>query len=124
MKRQLIALVLCLLAFAATAHGQTTATLVWDYNVPLSEVQGYTQAITIDGTALTTAPTCVAATPTSTRCQVPAPSLATGTHTVAIAATRNGITATTIVNGVGTAGAPTNPSNPKLNIVITINIGG
>lgn len=118
------ALFICALLYPALSYAQPTVTLAWEFDKVPTEVATYQQSVLIDGTAVVATPTCVALGTTRTSCSVPAPQLATGTHTVSIAAARNGITATTVITGIGAAGAPSNPTNPKLNIVITINIGG
>ena len=123
MRKHFICLCVALLFLSSNLQAQT-ATLAWEYDKLPSEVSQYVQSITIDGTVQTAVPTCAALGTTRTACSIPAPSLATGTHSVSISATRGGITATTNITGIGGTGAPSNPSNPKVVITITVSVGG
>lgn len=112
------------LAIPALTQAQT-ATLQYEYTRPLAEVNQYVQEIKINNVVLATAPTCVATNANLTTCSVLAPALAAaGTHTVDIAATRAGITARTVITGIGGPNSPVNPNNPKVVITITVAVGG
>lgn len=121
--RKLVIAFLLLLA-PSVANAQTTAQLQWDYlgKTP-SEIATHTQAVLIDGVANTAAINCVAKGTTDTTCTQQANSLATGTHTVAISASKGGLTTTTTIQGISATNNPPAASNPKVNINITINIG-
>lgn len=111
--------ILAILLLSSEAGAQTVS-LAWDYDKVPTEVATYTQEVKIDNTVLTTAPVCVAKGTTATTCSVSAPSLATGSHTVSISATRASVTATTVITGIGGTNAPSNPSNHKVVITVTI----
>jgi hypothetical protein len=117
----LVLLVLSLLTNRLEA--QTVVTLAWDYDKVPTEVSTYVQAISIDGIVQTSVPTCIAKGLVGTTCSIPAPLLATGSHTVSISATKGSVTAQTIINGLGGASAPSNPTNHKVVITITITSG-
>lgn len=122
--KKLLILLPLLLLFPTSSFAQSTNTLEWTYsNSTLTEVQGYTQSVTINGTAVTTPPTCVTQ-GSSVVCTVTIPALASGSNTVAVSATRGGMTAETRITGIDPNTAPKNPNSPKAKIVITINIGG
>jgi hypothetical protein len=121
--KKILFLVACLVLPTVLAAQTPTATLRWDYAAPLADVTTYTQSVSIDGTVLATAPTCTAVNATSSTCSVAAPQLATGTHTVVVAATKNGITAETRITGIGATGGPAQPSNQRLVITVTVAIG-
>ena len=114
------------LFFAATAAAQQTPvpTLVWDYDVPTTEVATYTQAVTVDGFPVTTTPTCTvrANVPAETTCSVALPALAAGAHNVSISATKNGITATTSINGLDPSTGAHNPRTPRIVISVTVTV--
>lgn len=112
------------LLIAAPAAAQTpTTTLAWDYlSVTPAIVATYTQTVTVDGTAITATPVCAAAGANVT-CTVPIGTLASGRHTVAVAALLNGVSATTSVNGIDPTGtAPKQPSSFRYQINVTVNI--
>lgn len=114
-------IILSLLLFPTLASAQTTtASLEYSYlNVTVTEVQTYQQVITIDSTVLTAVPTCVQS-GVNTVCTVVAPQLATGSHTVSVAATKNSITAELKVTGLGGTGGPVQPGNPKVKVTVTV----
>jgi len=114
-----ILLLAALLLVPSLANAQT-ASLVYEYNRALTEVNTYTQQVLIDNVVLATVPTCVATSASLTTCTVAAPTLATGTHTVRINATLGSVTASTIITGIGGPTTPANPTNPKITILITI----
>lgn len=122
MKKFLLAVALFIIP--STVSAQTTNVLEWTYtNTTLTEVQTYTQSVTVNGVAVTTAPTCVTQ-GSSVTCTVTIPALTTGTNSVFISATRGGMTAETRITGIDPNTAPKNANSPKAKIVITINIGG
>lgn len=105
MKTLILALALTL-AFQSTPNAQTTATLAWDTTAPLAEVQGYSKTVRIDGTALTATIACTAKSATETTCSVPAPTLATGSHTIEISHTSGGYTTVYSFTGVDPSKGP------------------
>lgn len=114
---------LCLLITPALAHAQTVS-LAWDYDKPLTEVQGYTQAVLIDNTAISAAPTCTEPTSGKTTCVVAAPALATGTHDVRIQAQKNGIVSEVHISALNVQGqAPASPTGTRVKITIEIQTG-
>ena len=114
--------VVAILLFGSTAYAQTN-TFAWDYVGALpAEVATYIQSVTVDNTAVTTAPTCIAKGTTDTTCSVPITPLATGSHTVSVSASKSGITAQTTITGLNLANGPKSASNPQIKIVVTINI--
>lgn len=125
--KRLILFVLALLMLPTLAQAQQTAAIGWEYPVALATVNTYTQSVRVDTTTITATPTCVATTPTLTSCTVPTAPLATGTHTLSVTASLNGITAQTTLSGVNpssTTTAPQNPANIKYQINVVINVGG
>lgn len=123
MKKALLTLGALLFSTAALAQTPEVK-LQWEYDKALTDVQAYAQAVTVDGTAITTAPTCTSAGSAKTVCSVVANQLATGTHTVAISATANGVTAETKIVGISASNAPQNAKNPKITITVTVSVGG
>jgi hypothetical protein len=118
-----ICLSILLIAFASTANAQTVATLQYDVARPIAEVNAYTQVIRVDNVVVAGTPVCVANGASSTTCSLPAPSLATGTHTVNFAFTWQGQTTTTNITGIGGANNPSPVTNPKVVITVTIAVG-
>ena len=122
--RSLLILLLALV-WAIPASAQTPApVLSWDYDVSPTEVASYTQAITVDGAPVAAMPTCAPRqnAPQETTCSLPAPELTPGPHTVAISATKNGITATTTITGLDRGTGAHNPRNPRVTVSVTVTV--
>jgi len=122
--KKLLIILPFLLFFPINARAQSVSTLEWDYpNTTLTEVQGYTQSITVNGTLVTITPDCVTQ-GSSVVCSVAIPPLNPGSNTVSVSASKDGVTAETRIVGMDPNKSPKNPGNPKAKIVITINLGG
>jgi hypothetical protein len=120
--RYLIALVM--LCVVSVAEAQTPVfNLRWFYRLETAMTvnQTYQQFVTVDGVTVTGVPTCVQAGP-DVSCTIPAPTLATGTHVVAVRAVKDGIEATTTINGFNAATqGPKNAVGFTYSITITVN---
>ena len=112
------------LLFSSVSQAQAVSTLAWDYTALPAEVALYTQIVKVDGAIITAAPTCVALGTTSTTCSVTIPTLAAGSHSLSIEATKGGISAQTIMTGVNPTNGPKSAANPRYIINITINVSG
>jgi hypothetical protein len=115
-----------ILGISAEINSQTpVTTLRWDFTgVVLTEVNTYTQSVSIDGAEISLSSLTCQANGVSTSCSVSAPILATGTHTVVIAATKNGVTTETRVTGMGITGTgPAQPTTPRLVVTVTVAVG-
>lgn len=108
---------LALLAVASHPRAQTAvAKLQWTQNnltstATLADIQGYTYTLKVDGgpAQLLTA-TCVA----PLTCTAPLPTMASGTHTLALTATNAFGSGSTTLNG-------TPPANP-INVTVTVSV--
>ncbi len=124
MRKLFLLIPLLVLVFPGqVAKAQTTAALRWDYgpNETVANVATYTQFIQVDSTVITAVPTCVQ-NGTVVTCSVPISPLSSGSHTLIVQASRNGISARTTITGLNPNDAPKNPSNPGYQINVTINI--
>lgn len=123
MRRLSIAAALFTLMLSAIVRAQNpTSTITYDFDASLSEVQSYTQALTLDGTAIATPPTCMSQQSNLTTCSVAVPALASGPHSVGILVSRNNMSTELKLNGIDTAQGPKTPKNTRYNITININI--
>lgn len=111
-----------LLACAPLAFAQSTQTLQYDYLDTPANVASYTQTIKVDGSLVTAAPTCAANPTSGTTCSVSIPTLAAGTHTIDVTATKSGQSAETIVSGINPANGPKNASNIRINVTVTVTV--
>lgn len=117
----LFSLLVALPAFAQT----TTANLVWDVDAPVATVNGYTRTITVDGTAVTTAPTCATATAptTGTTCRVAVSGLQSGTHTAVIRYASGAQSAQNTTTGLSVGGTvPALPTNLRIEVTVTVTV--
>jgi hypothetical protein len=108
--------------WAMTAHAQAPVTsLSYRYAQETALNVGlYTQVITIDGNVVTTPPTCTQAA-ADVVCTVPVGTLAAGPHTLRVDATKDNITATTIISNLNIGSvSPKNPTGFKYNITLTV----
>lgn len=123
MKRILLIALVVLFALVSQPYAQTTTnTIQWDYlNATPTQVATYTQTVTVNGTVQTTAPTCVAS-GVNTQCQL-AVTLISGSNTINVSATLNGVTRGITLAGLNPAtSGPKEPTNFRYNINVTINV--
>lgn len=112
--------------FAATVNAQPRpVTIEWDYlgAVP-SVVSTWTQTITLDGTLITTPPTCRPRTgsATDTTCAITVPPLASGSHSIEIATASNFVTISTKVVGADFSRGPRGADNVRFILQLTITL--
>ena len=108
------------LGYGSISYAQAATTLQWDYAASLTEVNTYTQAVVVNGTAVTTTPSCVATSATLTTCKVTSPNLNATGNNVSITATLGGVSAQTIITGLTTTNQPKNAASFKVVITTTI----
>lgn len=122
MKRILITLVLLAIPVTVLAQGTSSKTLEYMYvGTSLSEVNTYNQVISVNNSVLTAAPTCVAK-GTDVVCSVPITTTPAGNNVISVTAIANGQAAETVLNYNPTAPGPKQPNNPRLKIVVIINV--
>lgn len=98
------------------------STLAWDYLATnLADVSSYIQTVNVNGTNVTTAPTCVPAGP-NVSCTVPVTLTPTGSNTISVTASRGGISKETRITGINLQNASGQPSNPRLTVTVTITV--
>jgi hypothetical protein len=121
MKRLLLTLVCLSLPSLVHAQTQATQTLAYDYADTAANVAAYVQTVKVDGATVPTAPVC-ALNGTVTTCTVTIPTLAAGTHTVDITATKSGMAAETIVSGLNPTNGPKSAANIRISVVVTVTV--
>lgn len=87
----------------------------------LTEVNTYTQVVSVNNSVVTTPATCVTK-GTDVVCTVPIVTNPGGSNTISVQAILNGQVAETVINYNPTAPGPKQPSNGKIKIVIIINV--
>lgn len=122
MRKVLIFLAILAIPILASAQAQQT-TLFWDYDgVMLAEVQTFQQSVTVDGTPVSAAPTCVAA-GAKTTCSVPVPQHTSGSRTYRIEATKNGVMRSTS-SAIDPSQGPAQPGGLRLTVSVVVQVGG
>ena len=118
------ALSIGVLLVAVPVWGQTRVeTLAWDYEADtVSNVGTYAQRVVVNGTPVAVTPECVQA-GTKVTCSVPVTLLA-GDNTVSVIASKNGVEKELRFTGINPGNGPKEPGAPRVNIVITIAVGG
>jgi hypothetical protein len=121
----ILGLALMLLSPTIAAAQTRVTTFAWDYDDTPAAVATYTQAVRVNDVAIVIPPTCVAktVTPAVTTCSVPI-TANTGSNTVSVAATKDGVTKTTIYSGIDLSRGPKEPSAPRINITVSITLPG
>lgn len=121
---RIVASLICFVLYGAIAAGQASATLAWGFDGPPSEVTTFTQAASVDGVPVTGPIACVArpGDATKTDCSAPTAPLAPGKHTLTVAVTKNGSTATTNLTNFDPANGPKSATTPRYNVTITISL--
>ena len=122
MKKFFLLIPLLVLAFPGqVAKAQSTTRIEWDYKPDtVANVATYSQLVRVDNVAVTAVPTCVQVGPDVT-CSVPV-TLAAGTHSVSVRATKNSVSNEMTINGMNGANGPKNPEGIRININVTVTI--
>lgn len=120
--RSMLVLLLVALLAVHVAAQVPQRSIAWDYTVPPAVAQAYTHTVTLDGTLLTGAVTCVA-TATGSSCSLPLPGAVDVQvpHTVAVTAVGGGVQQTTSIT-TDPAKVPRPASGLRITVTVVVEV--